>query len=311
MSFCKVHNTPFFNEKEFLFFMKPNGNNIKIAIQKDGKLAEGSLQLLKQAGFVFEAPRGRLLASCENFPLDILFVRDDDIPEYVRDGVCELGIVGQDILRQENFQLTAIAELGFGKCRLSIAVPKESGITAIRGLEGKTIATSFPTILAEYLKNNGIKTRVITISGSVEITPALGVADAICDLVSTGSTLKTHELAEIATIFKSEAVLVGQTEVSENEKKTQLIENFTRRVRAVLTAQKTKYILLNAPKNMVSKIVQTIPGIKSPTVLPLYDPDWVAIHSVVPEDVFWETVDKLKYFGAQGILVLPIEKIIL
>lgn len=291
--------------------MKPNGNNVKIAIQKDGKLAEDSSQLLKQAGFIFEAGKGKLLASCENFPLDILFVRDDDIPEYVRDGVCDLGIVGQDILRQGNFQLTTITELGFGKCRLSIAAPKESGIADVRELEGKTIATSFPAILAEYLKANAIQAHIITISGSVEITPALGVADAICDLVSTGSTLKIHELVEITTIFKSEAVLVGQTKSSRNERKAQLIENFTRRIRAVLTAQKTKYILLNAPKDKVSEIAQAIPGVKSPTVLPLYDPDWVSIHSVVSEDVFWETVDKLKSLGAQEILVLPIEKMIL
>ncbi len=291
--------------------MTTNGNNIKIAIQKDGKLAEGSVQLLKQAGFVFEVGKGRLLTSSENFPLDILFVRDDDIPEYVRDGVCDLGIVGLDILKQGNFQLTTVLELGFGKCRLSIAVPKESQITTVRELEAKTIATSFPTILAEYLKSNGTSARIITISGSVEITPALGVADAICDLVSTGSTLKTHELVEIATVFKSEAVLIAQTESSVNEKKAQLIENFTRRIRAVLNAKKTKYILLNAPKNKVSEIAQTIPGVKSPTVLPLYDPEWVSIHSVVQEDVFWETVDKLKLLGAQGILVLPIEKIIL
>jgi ATP phosphoribosyltransferase len=225
--------------------------------------------------------------------------------------VCDLGIVGQDILKKGGFQLSTLCELGFGKCRLAIAVPKESGIASLGELQGKTIATSFPAILAEYLKNNAIQARVITISGSVEITPALGVADAICDLVSTGSTLKTHELVEVATIFASEAVLVSRIPSSQNTRKTSLIENFTRRVRAVLTGQKTKYILLNAPKEKVAAIVQAIPGVKSPTILPLYDPEWVAIHSVVPEDVFWETVDTLKSLGCQGILVVPIEKMIL
>ncbi|MBI4359611.1 MAG: ATP phosphoribosyltransferase [Candidatus Jacksonbacteria bacterium] len=291
--------------------MTINGNNIKIAIQKDGKLAEGSVEILRQAGFAFETGKGRLLAVCENFPLDILFVRDDDIPEYVRDGVCDLGIVGQDVLKKGAFQLSTICELGFGKCRLAIAAPKESGIVNLRALQGKTIATSFPTILAEYLKDNAISARVITLSGSVEIAPALGVADAICDLVSTGSTLKTHELVEIATIFTSEAALVQEAAHLKTRRKSELIENFTRRIRAVLTAQKTKYILLNAPKDKVTEIAQAIPGVKSPTVLPLYNPEWVAIHSVVREDVFWETVDKLKTLGAQGILVLPIEKMIL
>jgi ATP phosphoribosyltransferase len=291
--------------------MSLNGNNIKIAIQKNGRLAEKSLRLLKKAGLSFEVGSGRLFASCENFPLDILFVRDDDIPEYVRDGVCDLGIVGRDVLKESEISLETLLELGFGKCHLAIAVPKEGMIENIKDLQQKRIATSYPRVLARYLRENKIDARVVSISGSVELAPSLKVADAICDLVSTGSTLRTHDLKSITTVLESQAVLVVPTQNFPTAEKAAIIDQLARRIDAVLAAERTKYIVLNAPKNKVDEIARVIPGIKSPTVMPLYNPDWVAIHSVVPEDKFWRTVDILKSIGAQGILVLPIEKIIL
>lgn len=291
--------------------MRLNGNNVKIAIQKDGRLTEGSLALLKATGLVFATSKSQLYSPCENFPLDILFVRDDDIPEFVRDGVCDLGVVGLDVVKERNIGLNCLISLPFGASRLVIAVPKESGITKEKELTGKRIATSYPRILSKFLKGKKITARMVTLSGSVELACSLGVADAVCDLVSTGSTLKTHELVPLVTVLKSEAILVGQKENHPNTAKRSIILQFKKRCDAVIKAERAKYIMLNAPEEKVEAIAKIIPGVKSPTVLPLAKPGWVAIHSVVPEDMFWHTVDKLKSLGAQGILVVPIEKMIL
>ena len=291
--------------------MKLNGNNIKIAIQKEGRLTEGSLALLKATGLVFATSKSQLYSSCENFPLDILFVRDDDIPEYVRDGVCDMGIVGLDVVKECDIELGSLAPLSFGASRLVIAAPKESAITKGKELTGKRIATSYPRILSKFLKGKKITARIVTLSGSVELACSLGVADAICDLVSTGSTLKTHELVPLVTVFQSEAVLVGRNRPVLKVEKRVIFEQFKKRCEAVLKAERAKYIMLNAPKEKVEAIARIIPGVKSPTVIPLAKRGWVAMHSVISEDIFWQTIDKLKSLGAQGILVLPIEKIIL
>ncbi len=290
--------------------MKLNGNNVKIAIQKDGRLTDSSLALLKAAGLLFATGKSQLYSSCENFPLDILFLRDDDIPEFVRDGVSDLGIVGMDVVQERDIGLANLTPLSFGACRLVIAVPKESAITKEKELTGKRIATSYPRVLSKFLKGKKITARIVTLSGSVELACSLGVADAVCDLVSTGSTLKTHELVPLITVLKSEAILVGQKKTHPNAAKRGIILQFKKRCEAVLKAERAKYILLNAPQNQVEAIAKIIPGVKSPTVLPLAKPGWVAIHSVVPEDMFWQTIDKLKLLGAQGILVVPIEKMI-
>ena len=274
--------------------MKLNGNNIKIAIQKEGRLTEGSLALLKATGLVFATSKSQLYSSCENFPLDILFVRDDDIPEYVRDGVCDLGIVGLDVVEESDIALKSLIRLSFGSSHLVIAVPKESDIPSKRELAGKRIATSYPRVLSKFLKEEKIAAIIVPLSGSVELACSLGVADAICDLVSTGSTLKTHELVPLVTVFQSEAVLVGRNRPVLKVEKRVIFEQFKKRCEAVLKAERAKYIMLNAPKEKVEAIARIIPGVKSPTVIPLAKRGWVAMHSVISEDIFWQTIDKLK-----------------
>jgi ATP phosphoribosyltransferase len=290
--------------------MQLNGNNLKIAVQKQGRLTQGSVDILKRAGFKFESGQERLFTLCQNFPLEILFVRDDDIPEYVCDCVCDLGIVGLNVIKERKIKVKILANLGFAKCSLKIAVPADSNINQIRDLTGRKIATSYPRILSDYLRQNNIQAEVLKISGSVEIAPSLGVADAICDLSATGSTLKTHDLISIADILESQAVLISQTDVRQN-KKNKLIQEFLKRIRAVLEAEGKKYILLNAPRQRLAEIIKILPSAKSPTIMPLQDADWVAVHSVVPEEVLWFTIDKLKQLGGQGILVLPIEQMVI
>jgi ATP phosphoribosyltransferase len=290
--------------------MQLNGNNLKIAVQKQGRLTQGSVDILKRAGFKFESGQELLFTLCQNFPLEILFVRDDDIPEYVCDCVCDLGIVGLNVIKERKIKVKILANLGFAKCSLKIAVPADSNINQIRDLTGRKIATSYPRILSDYLRQNNIQAEVLKISGSVEIAPSLGVADAICDLSATGSTLKTHDLISIADILESQAVLISQTDVRQN-KKNKLIQEFLKRIRAVLEAEGKKYILLNAPRQRLAEIIKILPSAKSPTIMPLQDADWVAVHSVVPEEVLWFTIDKLKQLGGQGILVLPIEQMVI
>lgn len=289
--------------------MKLNGNNLKIAIQKKGNLTAGSIEILKKAGLQFEVLENRLLSSCENFPLEIIFVRDDDIPEYVKDGIADLGILGLDVLAESQLKFKKLLDLGFSRCKLQIAVPKDSQMTSLSQLNNKRIATSFPNMLRKFLKNKKIKAEIIKVAGSVEIAPIVGSADAICDLVSSGSTLKTHDLVAIETVLTSQATLISKLIIDPN--KQAKVTDLLRRITAVLQAQKTKYIMLNAPRNKIDAIARIIPGTKSPSVIPLNKPGWVAMHSVVEEDRFWETLDKLRSVGAQSILVLPIEKMII
>lgn len=280
---------------------------LKIAIQKSGRLNEKSVELLKNCGLSFENYKSSLITSVSNFPLEILFLRDDDIPEYVQDGIADLGIAGENVIHETEVEVTYLQKLGFGKCSLKIAVPNNNPIQSLSELNGKAIATTYPVILSKFLKHNHIKAEIRTISGSVEISPGLGLSDAICDLVSTGGTLKSNGLVAFADVMQSEAVLIGRPG-SENE---DLVIELIQRIQSVLRAKETKYVVLNAHKNNLAAITALLPGVKSPSVVPLAEADWVAVHTVIPERDFWNKISQLKQAGAQGIVVMPIEKIIL
>ncbi len=282
---------------------------LKIAIQKSGRLSESSLKLLKECGIEFDNGLNKLKAEAYNFPLEVFFLRDDDIPQYVEDGVADIGIVGENVLLEKNRNVKTVQRLGFGKCRLSIAIPKDKTYKSAKDLKGLRIATSYATILSGYLKKKKIKAEIHEISGSVEIAPGIGLADAICDLVSSGSTLFTNGLKEVEVILKSQAALVSNKNL-DKEKKA-LLEKLLFRMNALRSAKSNKYILLNAPNNKLKTICDILPGMKSPTILPLAEKGWSSVHSVVQEDEFWEIIEKLKANGAQGILVVPIEKMIL
>lgn len=279
---------------------------LKIAIQKSGRLNEKSVEILKNCGLSFENYKSSLISTVTNFPLEILFLRDDDIPEYVQDGIADLGIVGENVITEVDANVTYLQKLGFGKCTLKIAIPNDSEITDVAGLEGKAIATSYPVILEKYLQDNNVNAVVRTISGSVEIGPGLGLSDAICDIVSTGGTLKSNGLKPFAEVMKSEAVLIGNKGIELNEDVQELLQ----RIRSVLRAKETKYVVLNVAKSNLEKVVSLLPGVKSPTIVPLFEEDWVAVHSVIAEQDFWEKINSLKAAGAEGIVVMPIEKII-
>lgn len=279
---------------------------LKIAIQKSGRLNEKSVEILKNCGLSFENYKSSLISTVTNFPLEILFLRDDDIPEYVQDGIADLGIVGENVITEVNADVTYLQKLGFGKCTLKIAIPNDSDIADIQGLEGKAIATSYPVILEKYLQENNVNAVVRTISGSVEIGPGLGLSDAICDIVSTGGTLKSNGLKPFAEVMKSEAVLIGNKGIELNEDVIELLQ----RIRSVLRAKETKYVVLNVAKSNLEKVVALLPGVKSPTIVPLFEQDWVAVHSVIAEKDFWDKINSLKAAGAEGIVVMPIEKII-
>lgn len=280
---------------------------LKIAIQKSGRLNEKSVELLKNCGLSFENYKSSLISNVSNFPLEILFLRDDDIPEYVQDGIADLGIVGENVISETGVDVSFLQMLGFGKCTLKLAVQTHSTIENIADLNGKSIATSYPVILKNFLDDNKIKAEIRTISGSVEIAPGLGLSDAIFDIVSTGGTLKSNGLKPFAEVMKSEAVLIGRKGI-ENEP---LIVELIQRIQSVLRAKETKYVVLNAEAKNIDQILALLPGVKSPTVVPLAEEGWVAIHTVIPERDFWEKISLLKSAGAQGIVVLPIEKIIL
>lgn len=282
---------------------------LRIAIQKSGRLSEDSLRLLKECGININNGLGKLKTEADNFPLEIFFLRDDDIPQYVEDGVADIGIVGENVLLEKNKQVKTIDRLGFGKCRLSIAFPKEKKYTSVKDLNGLRIATTYSTILSKYLKEQKVKAEIHEISGSVEIAPGIGLADAICDLVSSGSTLLSNGLKEVEVILKSEAVLVASKKLS--KEKSEILNKLMFRIKALRSAKSNKYILLNAPNNKLDAICKVLPGMKSPTILPLAEEGWSSIHSVVKEDQFWDIIDQLKQNGAQGILVVPIEKMIL
>jgi len=280
---------------------------LKIAIQKSGRLNEKSVELLEHCGLNFENYKSSLISPVSNFPLEILFLRDDDIPEYVQDGIADLGIVGENVINEAEAEVSYLQRLGFGRCSLKIAVPNNNAIQQLSHLNGKAIATTYPVILGKFLKENNIKADIRTISGSVEISPGLGLSDAICDLVSTGGTLKSNGLVAFSHVMSSEAVLIG-TKGSEN---SELVKELIQRVQSVLRAKETKYVVLNVHKDNLPEIVKLLPGVKSPSVVPLAEADWVAVHTVIPEHDFWDRISQLKQAGAQGIVVMPIEKIIL
>jgi len=282
---------------------------LRIAIQKSGRLNEESMKLLKECGIDLGNGINKLKAEADNFPIEVFFLRDDDIPQYVEDNVADIGIVGENVLLEKDKKVKLIKKLGFGKCRLSIAVPKDQNYKGIKSLNGKRIATSYPVILQNYLKKEKVKAEIHEISGSVEIAPGIGLADAICDLVSSGSTLFMNGLKETETILKSEAVLIGNNKLS--KAKQEILNKLLFRIDSLRAAKNNKYILLNAPNNKLKEICALLPGMKSPTILPLVEEGWSSVHSVVNENMFWDIIEKLKAKGAQGILVVPIEKMIL
>ncbi|PKQ70948.1 ATP phosphoribosyltransferase [Raineya orbicola] len=281
---------------------------LRIALQKSGRLSESSLALIKECGIDFQNGTGKLKSEASNFPAEFLFLRDDDIPGYVADGVADIGIIGENVMVEKNQEVRLIERLGFSKCRLSVAVPKGKEYKGLQDLQGIDIATSYPRILSNFLQKHQISARIHEISGSVEIAPSIGLAEAICDIVSSGSTLMSNGLKEVEVVFHSEAVLIGNPNISTEKQK--ILEKLLFRIHAVQNAKKNKYILLNAPKNALGKIVEILPGMKSPTVLPLAIEDWCSVHSVIHEDDFWEIIESLKAAGAEGILVVPIEKMI-
>jgi ATP phosphoribosyltransferase len=281
---------------------------LRIAIQKSGRLQEGSLSLLKESGLSISNGKDQLKTQARNFPVEILFLRDDDIPQYVEDGVADVGIVGENVLLEKQREARLIKKLDFAKCRLSIAIPRSETYTGLGFLQGKNIATSYPNITSEFLLKNGITAGIHEISGSVEIAPGIGLADAICDLVSTGSTLLSNGLKEVEVVLNSEAVLVAHSSLDAAKQK--ILDQLLFRVEAVQSAKNSKYILLNCPNEAIPKITSVLPGMRSPTILPLGEPGWSSIHSVVNENDFWAKIDQLKSYGAEGILVIPIEKMI-
>lgn len=282
--------------------------NIKIAIQKSGRLYEGSVGLLKECGIDLANGANQLRCEATNFPIEVLFLRDDDIPQYVEDAVADLGIAGENIVLEKEKSVTRIMPLGFGKCRLSMAVPRAENYTGSQWLQNRRIATSYPVIVQKFLNDNQINAEIHEISGSVEIAPGIGLADAVCDLVSSGSTLFLNGLKETETILRSEALLFSNNNLSPEKK--EILNRLILRINAVKKARHNKYIMLNAPNHKLEQICSLIPGMKSPSILPLASEGWSAVQSVLHEDDFWEIIEQLQAAGAEGILVLPIEKMI-
>jgi ATP phosphoribosyltransferase len=284
-------------------------NRLRLAIQKSGRLSEDSIKLLKDCGIELRNVKDRLRTEAENFPLEIFFLRDDDIPQYVEDGVADIGFVGENVLYEKNKKVAVVEKLGFGKCRLSIGINKSDEYTGLNYLQGKKIATSYPVLVNKFLQENNIQSEIHEISGSVEIAPGIGLADAIVDLVSSGSTLFMNGLKEVETVLNSQAILIKNNHLSaENQL---LLNKLLFRIQSVRKAKNNKYILLNAPNDKLAEIVALLPGMKSPTVVPLATEGWSSVHSVLNENEFWDIIEQLKNAGAQGILVIPIEKMIL
>ena len=282
---------------------------LRIAVQSKGRLFDDTMNLLSEADIKVSASKRTLLVQSTNFPIEVLYLRDDDIPQSVASGVADIGIVGENefVERGENAQI--IDRLGFSKCRLSLAIPKKIDYTGLKWFDGKKIATSYPNILINFMKKNGINADIHVITGSVEISPGIGLADGIFDIVSSGSTLISNNLAEVEVVMKSEALLIGNWNM--DEQKHQILNEMLFRFEAVRSAQDKKYVMMNAPKDKIDAITEVLPGIKSPTIIPLADENWCSIHTVLDEKRFWEIIGKLKELGAQGILVTPIEKMIL
>ncbi len=282
---------------------------LRIALQKKGRLHDDSMQLLKEAGIKFNTGSRSLVAQSPSFPIEVLFLRDDDIPQTIADNVADIGIVGENEVEEKHFKLTIAKRLGFSKCRVSLAIPKADDYNGPEYFEGKKIATSYPVILKKYFNKMNINAEIHEIAGSVEIAPGIGLADGIFDIVSSGSTLVANRLKEVEVVMKSEALLVEADGLSDEKKA--LLEELLFRINSVMAANSNKYILLNAPNDKVDEIVSILPGMKSPTVLPLAEKGWSSIHSVISEKKFWEIIGKLKENGAEGILTFPIEKMIL
>jgi ATP phosphoribosyltransferase len=284
-------------------------SELKIAIQKSGRLSENSKKLLEECGIKFSNGISVLKTTARNFPVELLFLRDDDIPQYVEQQVADIGILGENMVFEKNKDVIVIEQLGFAQCRLCLAIPKEEKYEGLEYFMNKKIATSYTHILTGFLKKNKIHAEIEEISGSVEIAPGIGLANAVCDIVSSGSTLLTNGLHEVETILKSQAVIIGNKNLSED--KQTILNSLLFRIRAVKNAKENKYILLNTPQSAIAKICSILPGMKSPTIVPLVEKGWFSLHSVVKEDEFWERIDQLKAAGAEGILVIPIEKMIL
>lgn len=286
---------------------------LRLAVQKDGRLTEDTLSLLSACGLDFDRYRSRLFAPCRNFPLSILYGRDDDIPGYVATGVVDIGVVGSNMLleRRESDRVRTLMPLGFAQCRMVIAVPHESPIQSPEQLMGKRVATSFPQIVDSYFRGANVAVEIVEIAGAVEMTPALGVADAIADLSATGSSLAMHDLRAIATILESEALLLGNPAALADERRASLIDRLLLRMRSVQVARKHKYVMMNAPREALDEIRTIVPGMRAPTVVPLADPGWVAVHTVIEEGAFWDVIERLRAAGASEILVSPIEKLVI
>ncbi len=282
---------------------------LKLAIQKSGRLSEKSVKLLSECNIKLTNGNRKLISLSGNFPIEVLYLRDDDIPQYVYDGVADIGIVGENEFLEKRYELDILQRLGFAKCRLSLAIPKSEKYEDINYFEGKRIATSYPNILENFLSDKGINSDIHEISGSVEIAPGIGLADGIFDIVSSGSTLISNGLSEVEQVMKSEAVIIGRDNLM--AEKQEILNQLLFRIKAVQKANNNKYILLNAPNDQLDKIIEILPGMKSPTIMPLTDKDWSSLHSVVEENRFWAVIDQLKAAGAEGILVLPIEKMVL
>jgi ATP phosphoribosyltransferase len=284
-------------------------NKLKIAIQKSGRLYDDSVKLLKDCGIGLKNGVNRLKTECDNFPMEIYFLRDDDIPQYVEDAVADIGIVGENVVYEKNKRVDLVERLGFGKCRLSVAVGRSEPYEGVHSLRGKRIATTYPLLVRQFLEKNRIEADIHEISGSVEIAPGIGLADAVVDLVSSGSTLFMNGLKEVETVLQSQAVLIRNERLGADQQL--LLERFLFRIRAVNKARNNKYILLNAPNTRLPEIIGLLPGMKSPTVLPLAEAGWSSVHSVLSENDFWDIIEKLREAGAEGILVVPIEKMII
>ena len=283
-------------------------NRLRIAIQRSGRLSEKSLEILGEAGISLNNGSRKLRSVAREYPIEVIYLRDDDIPQYVEDGVTDIGIVGENEVAEKNCGVDLMERLGFARCRLSLAIPRSEQYRTLEDLENKRIATSYPVILGRYLAEHGIKADVHVINGSVEIAPSIGLADAIFDIVSSGSTLISNGLKEVETVMQSEAVIIANRHLGREQE--DLLQDLRFRIKSVLAASSNKYILLNAPNDRLEEIIRVIPGMKSPTVMPLAEEGWSSVHSVLSEKVFWAVIDRLRELGAQGILVIPIEKII-
>lgn len=282
---------------------------LHIAVQKSGRLHDESLKLLNDCGISIDNGKDQLKAVARNFPLEIFYLRNGDIPQYIRDGVVDIAIIGENLLIEKGKEITIKEKLGFSKCRVSIAIPKDDAYKGIESLTGKKIATSYPNTVEGFLAEKGIDAELHIINGSVEIAPNIGLSDAICDIVSSGSTLFKNNLKEVEVLFKSEAVLAASSIL--DAEKTDILEKLQFRIQSVLKGRQSKYILMNVPNDSIDKISLILPVLKSPTVLPLAEPGWSSLHSVVNEGTFWEVIDELKAAGAQDILVCPVEKMVL